>query len=362
MITRWVGLAVILLTLIGAVLPAFAQTDDALLGEWQLIAVGAVEDTAAVSPVGAVTLAFSADGQVSGSGACNQYTGTYTANAETTADVGTLTLSPLASTRRACTNEVRAALETMYFAAMETVSGYRIDDEFLLITYADGVLLFAPLDSLVGTRWALTSIPGAGITLAFGDDGRVSGFAGCNVYTGGYALDGSAITVSALAITAAACEPAFNFTAELAYTQALTNATAFDYEGETLILYTSTGEVLTFMAIDVLAGTAWALVTYGAETPVEGNPVTLLFDLEGRIGGEASCNRYGGAYVLEDDTLRFSGVFSTRRACLDQTLAAQETAYFAALGAAAGYQIDGDQLIIPYGDAGEQLVYRRAGA
>ncbi|MFN7179787.1 META domain-containing protein [Hyphomonas sp.] len=59
-----------------------------------------------------LTLTFGADRRVSGSGGCNSFSGTYSA------DGSSVTLGPLAMTRRACLGEALNAQETRYTAAL----------------------------------------------------------------------------------------------------------------------------------------------------------------------------------------------------------------------------------------------------
>lgn len=63
-----------------------------------------------------------------------------------------------------------------------------------------------------GIAWRLEDLDKAGIidrsriTLLLGEEGRASGMAGCNRYTTGYALDGTALTIDArIASTRMAC-------------------------------------------------------------------------------------------------------------------------------------------------------------
>jgi heat shock protein HslJ len=63
---------------------------------------------------------------------------------------------------------------------------------------------------LAGTRWVVTSIDGrapAGpaLTADFGNDGRVSGDAGCNSYSGPYIQDGRSVQFGELLSTRRAC-------------------------------------------------------------------------------------------------------------------------------------------------------------
>lgn len=68
--------------------------------------------------------------------------------------------------------------------------------------------------SLTGREWRLVELGGRPAGLGAGDraatlrleDGRASGFAGCNSFGGGYAAEGSRLTFSTLAATRMACE------------------------------------------------------------------------------------------------------------------------------------------------------------
>ena len=67
---------------------------------------------------------------------------------------------------------------------------------------------------LTGVRWQLTELMGQALPatepditpyLQFGDDGRVSGFAGCNQFTGAYQAEGLRLTFKPMATTRKAC-------------------------------------------------------------------------------------------------------------------------------------------------------------
>lgn len=115
-------------------------------------------------------------------------------------------------------------------------------------------------------------------------------------------------------------------------------------------------------AVDPLSGTQWQLVSFGAagaETPaVSGAPVTLAFDSSGRVSGSAGCNRYGGSYTVEGDTLAMSELFSTRMACADSAVMQQEQSYLATLGAAAQFEQQAQQLVIDTSQ-GQRLIFTR---
>lgn len=79
------------------------------------------------------------------------------------------------------------------------------------VTSSDGQLRH---DAVSGPEWVVEDIDGGGIidfsrvTLSFGAQGRISGLAGCNRYTGAYRQVGDTLQVSGLASTNRACVPA----------------------------------------------------------------------------------------------------------------------------------------------------------
>jgi heat shock protein HslJ len=101
-----------------------------------------------------------------------------------------------------------------------------------------------------------------------------------------------------------------------------------------------------------LANTQWRLTSFGAsdtESPViEGTTITLKFGADGRIGGSGGCNSYGGDYRAQGDTLSFSKIISTKRACLEQSANQQEQRYFSALESASKFKLADNRLMIFY--------------
>ena len=110
---------------------------------------------------------------------------------------------------------------------------------------------------------------------------------------------------------------------------------------------------------NVLANTAWVLVSYGApgaETPVvPGSTVTLEFEAGDQAGGTAGCNSYGGRYQIDGDTISFSEIVQTLMACADEQVMEQEAQYLAALETASQFELSGDSLVITY-DGGQGVL------
>ncbi|MEB2289411.1 MAG: META domain-containing protein [Anaerolineae bacterium] len=105
---------------------------------------------------------------------------------------------------------------------------------------------------------------------------------------------------------------------------------------------------------DDLAGTEWQLISVN-DSPVLDSTVTLLFGDDGRAFGSSGCNSYITTYTLAGSSISFSQAASTMKACAEDVMGLEAT-YLAALGAATGYEVSDEQLVIAYG-SGERLVF-----
>ena len=106
-----------------------------------------------------------------------------------------------------------------------------------------------------------------------------------------------------------------------------------------------------------LEGTSWQLVD-SASTPLvpDHNP-TMSFQ-EGRVGGNASCNTYGGDYTLKGDTIEFGMMISTMMACAENGVMTQEQAYLAFLETAERFELRDGQLYL-FNSSGDALVFEK---
>jgi heat shock protein HslJ len=211
---------------------------------------------------------------------------------------------------------------------------------------------------LTGTVWALTElmgkppVAGTGISAEFTADGKVSGSAGCNRYSGSYTVSGNNITFSSpMASTMMMCEQAV-MDQESAYLNALGEVTAFAINGDQLTLSAGDGTqlaVYTAQSQD-LAGTNWEATAYnnGKQAVVgveEGTTLTASFGKDGNLSGNAGCNQYNGSYTVNDDQITIGPLASTMMMCSDPAgVMDQEAQYLAALQSAANYQIEGNVL------------------
>jgi heat shock protein HslJ len=194
-----------------------------------------------------ITANFGADGTLSGSAGCNQYTASYQTSGQN------ITIGPAAATRMACEQPVMDQ-ETQYLAALSTAATYRIDGNTLELRTADGALAATfqkASNELSGTSWLATGynngkqavssvMANTIITAMFGADGTLSGNAGCNDYSAPYQTDGNKITIGPAVATRKACEQAV-MDQETLYLAALSTAETYRIDGSKLELRTADG-------------------------------------------------------------------------------------------------------------------------
>jgi heat shock protein HslJ len=218
-------------------------------------------------------------------------------------------------------------------------------------------------DNLAGSRWTLVMFDGAAfrgeqpVTLEFNADNQAGGSGGCNSYGATYALDGESLGFSAVISTMMACPEGINSVDEIDYLAALEATTGYSLErGRLILTYGDEGRQMVFERAVTLAGTSWSLLSLGAAAALPDSTVSLTFVDEAQLAGEGGCNSYSASYAINGAALSISESISTLRACVDEAVGAQETAFFEALGAAAAFALEGDRLTITTA-AGEALVF-----
>jgi heat shock protein HslJ len=320
-----------------------------------------------------ITLAFDADGSISGTDGCNRFMGSFTESGES------LTFGPLASTMMACPDDISNQAKMFQDALGVTQRVSATSDSLTLIHTGDaGIATFAPAQAeaaagstLAGTQWVLstlggnTPLTGTQVTLNFGDDGRVSGTDGCNRFTGAFTESGESLTFGPLASTMMACEENVGVQASL-FNTALQNTQTFTASESELTLLRGAGAIATFSKLSTeLAGTKWAVTNYnnGKEAVVgviEGTTLTLEFADDGSVAGSAGCNNFFGGFTQGDGTITIGPLASTMMACTEPAGAMdQETQFLAAVQSAATYQLDGDSLTLRTQDDAMAVVMRR---
>lgn len=190
-------------------------------------------------PNASPTMTFSADGQVAGTGGCNQYSAPYQTDGDK------LTVGPISSTLMLCEGAV-GAQETAFFNGLSGAATWLITDTGdLAINGAANIVASmgaeasaspsASSATLHGTAWNLAEMGGTADfariipTIEFGADGTVSGFAGCNTFNGTFTTEGQTLTMSPLAATKIGCQrPASAVEAE--YLNALSGVTSWEID------------------------------------------------------------------------------------------------------------------------------------
>ncbi|HAB14929.1 MAG TPA: META domain-containing protein [Verrucomicrobiota bacterium] len=225
--------------------------------------------------------------------------------------------------------------------------------------------------SVEGTAWVLSSlpgrspVPGATPTVRF-EAGRVTGSDGCNRFSLPFTAHGSQIEIGPLGpSTQMACAESTMEQAK-AFSSALLTARSFRRGDGTLELLNADRVVVATLVSQAqsLAGSSWSVlnINNGRQAVVglvSDSTITMAFDTEGRVSGTTGCNRYTAAYSAEGDTLRFSSVAATRRACDNRALQEQEEAFLRALESVATLRFEGDWLDLRQKDGAMSVLLER---
>ena len=339
--------------------PVVIDLNQLYANPWTLVAFGDPANPTVVQQGLVLTAEFTPDGQVSGFGGCNTFSGTVQAGTD-----GTMTVGPLSSTLMACPEGMEQ--ETVYLTALQSTKSFGFGEAGRLeIKYGDGadpdrVMVFSVGEKpLVGTNWVLVSMgdpaapeavaAGTVITAVLSPDGFVSGISGCNQYNASYTLEGDQITLGPVASTQMACPSGME--AEQAYLQALETAQQVEITGQKLtITYNEGTEVLTYTSASLpLTYTVWTLVMMNeAPVPAETTITAMFTPAEtpdtGNISGSSGCNTYNAGYTLSGDSLTVQPASVTMMAC--STGMDMEQSYLQALQASTAYEIIADTLIL----------------
>jgi heat shock protein HslJ len=102
-----------------------------------------------------------------------------------------------------------------------------------------------------------------------------------------------------------------------------------------------------------LIGSRWRLVELEGEPALSGGgarePHLVFSDTADRVGGATGCNTMGGTYEAEGTSIRFSQIFSTKMACVEDDRMRQEARFLKALETADRYAVSGDTLSLSAG-------------
>lgn len=106
-------------------------------------------------------------------------------------------------------------------------------------------------------------------------------------------------------------------------------------------------------------GMEWKLAEINGKPVLAGSVVTLELK-DGKGGGNAGCNSYGGEYQLRGTQLSFGSLAMTEMACMDPAgVMEQETQYLQTLSQAAAFQMTGDRLEVKNASGETILVFQK---
>ncbi len=225
---------------------------------WYLVSLNEGDASLSTKPGTTITAFFDAQGKVSGSAGCNQYTASYEATV-----VGLSIGAPASPTMNCKEPAGIMTQETVYLSAIQGAATYSLAGDTLTIKDSGGKALLtystvppyqmtpAPL---TGTMWYLNSyVDSKGkpwttgsanpISIQFADDGKVSGNAGCNSYSGTYTITGNSISMSGFATTLMYCGEPGVMDLESSYLGVLPIMKVYTISGNELTLSDGVGKI-----------------------------------------------------------------------------------------------------------------------
>lgn len=102
----------------------------------------------------------------------------------------------------------------------------------------------------------------------------------------------------------------------------------------------------------------WTVEDIGGQGVIDDSRPTLLFAEDGRLSGNASCNRLIASYTVQGDKLSISPGGLTMMAC-PPALMDQERKLVDLLGTVATYRIDESGALVLGSASGKQIIARR---
>ncbi len=208
--------------------------------------------------------------------------------------------------------------------------------------------------------------------------GKVSGSAGCNSYSGLYTKTINGVCrFSKITLTEKTCQQDEIMKQERDFVAVLKDTAACDLaeDKQQLFLKDKTGTVLAMFISpkkaqeepQELAGTAWRADSFsdgqGSMTQLYSwhRPLTVEFGKDGRLSGSAGCNSYSAAFTADpaDLSFKFDMIKMTGNQCAPERVMAQEGSFMAALYSAASYQLEDKTLILKDAEGNAAVVLKR---
>ncbi len=111
-------------------------------------------------------------------------------------------------------------------------------------------------------------------------------------------------------------------------------------------------------SVTALQSGEWRIEDIGGQGVVDNSPATLLFGEDGKLSGNASCNRLIARYAVNASKLTISLTGTTMMAC-PPALMDQERRLVDLLGTITSYSTDATGTLTLKAASGEQIIARR---
>ncbi len=293
------------------------------------------------------------DAVIKGSAGCNTY------STDILIKKSSIRITPPVTTRKTCADpEGIMKQEDQFLKNLRHSEAYQIQGDVLVFLDKEGrpTLIFQaqPEVQLENTIWDLEaygplrspSFPPAHlkITLQVDKKGQISGFSGCNRYTGKATHNQDAVHIELGASSTKACDEEAN-SLEAAYLTALASAERAEIQQDRLLLYYNGGlDALKFRARrqNPLQSTQWELQSFGdpekGKLPLETTQLTALFGPQ-KLTGSAGCNVFSTSYAVSGEKIQIGPIKLTRKLCPDEKVTAQEQTYVKALRNSVRYRL-----------------------
>lgn len=221
--------------------------------------------------------------------------------------------------------------------------------------------------SLGEKRWELTEINGRRVSgsKAFlevdASQARFSGNAGCNRMFGAVSVTGRNIDFGSVGTTRMFCGGSGVMKLEADFTRALERVTRYERTGNNLALYARNRLLLKFRSAGGnsnsgggnnsaarLEDRKWVLESIKNRPlpKVEAAPFVNFDQAKGSAGGNTGCNVFGGNYAASGETIGFSRIVSTMRACIEDERMNVEREFKNGLDTANRYEIKAGKLYL----------------
>ncbi len=196
-------------------------------------------------------------------------------------------------------------------------------------------------------------------------DGKLSGKAGCNSYSGSYLAEGEKLTFThPIATTMMLCpEPVME--QERTYLQLLNQVGSYHIDDETLVLLNQKQQPVLKYAIQrpaELENTQWqAAAINNGRSGVVSSATTGLANaqfLDGKLTGNGGCNQYSAGYTVEGNKITIGPVMTTRKHCPEpENIMQQEQEYLHAITGTRIYTLDTSNLELRSEEGALQVRY-----